>query len=165
MLTSMLEKNLPIVEVPEELRGMSDEEILKKGEREDSPKRRCAAKRLSKRERLAIKVQKEKAQMQKIAQSVDAEFFEKSATAHEKKPEVSESKPAPRVLKCVVASVPAKTGSGRVLKGSFSSVRGEHPRAVVVSPKDSVQGKTETGKDAAIPPKRPRGRPRKNPLP
>lgn len=52
------ENSLPVIEVPPELRGPSDEEILQQSESEDSQKRRNSAKRPSKRERLELKKRK-----------------------------------------------------------------------------------------------------------
>lgn len=50
--------SLPVIEVPPELRGPSDEEILQMSESNDSPKRRNSARRPSKRERLELKKRK-----------------------------------------------------------------------------------------------------------
>lgn len=50
--------SLPVIEVPPELRGPSDEEILQKSESNDSPKRRNSARRPSKRERMELKKRK-----------------------------------------------------------------------------------------------------------
>lgn len=52
------ENSLPVIEVPPELRGPSDEEILQQSESEDSQKRRNSARRLSKRERMELKKRK-----------------------------------------------------------------------------------------------------------
>ncbi|MCQ2055483.1 MAG: hypothetical protein MJY82_09375 [Fibrobacter sp.] len=71
MNSNTTDKGLPVIEVPPELRGPSDEEILARGEREDTPKRRCAAQRLSKRKRDALKKERELSKMQNIAKIVE----------------------------------------------------------------------------------------------
>ena len=87
-----------------------------------------------------------------------------------------------RVLKSVL-SEPPKPPSGRVLKGSFGAKPGDKPKAVIVSAADLARQRIEErakkirealmAKNRALHPeaaaempvKRPRGRPRKNPLP
>ena len=56
-----------VIEVPPELRGPSNEEILQKEGREDTPRRRRAAARPSKRERMDKKLGISRAEMSKIA--------------------------------------------------------------------------------------------------
>ena len=87
-----------------------------------------------------------------------------------------------RVLKSVL-SEPPKPPSGRVLKGSFGAKPSDKPKAVIVSAADLARQRIEERAKkirealmaknralhpeaaAEIPVKRPRGRPRKNPLP
>ena len=87
-----------------------------------------------------------------------------------------------RVLKSVL-SEPPKPPSGRVLKGSFGVKPGDKPKTVIVSAADLARQRIEERAKkirealmaknkalhpeaaAEIPVKRPRGRPRKNPLP
>ena len=82
-----------------------------------------------------------------------------------------------------VLSEPPKPPSGRVLKGSFGAKPGDKPKAVIVSAADLARQRIEErakkirealmAKNRALHPeaaaempvKRPRGRPRKNPLP
>lgn len=76
MSQSSIENTLDVIEVPPELRGLSDEEIIKISEkplREVSGKRKNGAKRPGKKVRLALKMQKELEEIKKTA----AEIFEK----------------------------------------------------------------------------------------
>ncbi|MCQ2092646.1 MAG: hypothetical protein MJY85_08200 [Fibrobacter sp.] len=62
MSSICIENDLDVIEVPPELRGLSDEDIIKNSEkplRECSGKRKNGAKRPSKKTRIAIKQQKE----------------------------------------------------------------------------------------------------------
>ena len=92
------------------------------------------------------------------------------------------AEPPKRVLKSVI-SEPPKPPSGRVLKGSFGVKPGDKPKTVIVSAADLARQRIEErakkirealmAKNKALHPeaaaempvKRPRGRPRKNPLP
>jgi len=78
MSSICIEKDLDVIEVPLELRGLSDEEIIKNSEkplRECSGKRKNGAKRPSKKTRIALKQQKE---LEDINQTA-AELFVKNS--------------------------------------------------------------------------------------
>lgn len=210
-----------IVEVPPELRGPSNEEILQKEGREDTPRRRRAAARPSKRERMDRKLGISRAEMSKIAANY-AENAKKRAPRVEKSPYASYSAPVkpagdfsaqipprpasklsvarkkleslftsvtrrqvepetPRVEPKLVA--PAVPPSGRVLRGSFGAKPSETTKAQVYSAAELSRIRMEerakkiraelarrNGPGPLLdaegqPVKRPRGRPRKNPLP
>ena len=210
MADSTKKEHLQITEVPPELRGLSDEEIIKNSESKEKKfigKRHNGARRPSKRERLAQKEQSENAKFNslvekynKVEKPQDAEndddikkILKKIASSQTSSPspvpqvkETIEQKApeeAPkRVLKSVL-SEPPKPPSGRVLKGSFGAKPGDKPKTVIVSAADLARQRIEERAKkirealmaknralhpeaaAEIPVKRPRGRPRKNPLP
>ena len=212
MTDSTKKEALQITEVPPELRGLSDEEIIKNSESKVKKfvgKKHNGARRPSKRERMALKEQNEKASFNSLvakynkvdnAKTHEAEndaeiksILKKIATnASTPKAEDVEvkkiiEKTAPeeqpkRVLKSVI-SEPPKPPSGRVLKGSFGAKPGDKPKTVLVSAADLARQRIEErakkirealmAKNKALHPeaaaempvKRPRGRPRKNPLP
>lgn len=216
------EKSLEIIEVPPELRGPSDEEILKMSEkklREVSGKRKKGERRPSKRARLAMKREKELLEARNLAmevfgnsKNVKAEetpnfknlsshpqdkqefirnaFTEKSPGYNvfynkQTTPSSNESIAEKSVPKIVEPTTPA---SGRVLKASFGIKTSEKPKATIVSAADLARQRAEerakkireallAKRTPAIqspvaenlnengePVKRPRGRPRKNPL-
>ena len=211
MTDSTRKEALQITEVPPELRGLSDEEIIKNSESKEKKfigKKHNGAKRPSKRERLALKEQSENAKFNSLvakynkpesAQSREAEsdaeinsILKKIATnaraakADEEAPKViPQAKPAepPKRILSSVISEPPKPPSGRVLKGSFGVKPGDKPKTVIVSAADLARQRIEErakkirealmAKNKALHPeaaaempvKRPRGRPRKNPLP
>lgn len=212
MTDSTKKEALQITEVPPELRGLSDEEIIKNSESKVKKfvgKKHNGARRPSKRERMALKEQNEKASFNSLvakynkvdnAKTHEAEndaeiksILKKIATnASTPKAEDVEvkkiiEKTAPEeqpkhVLKSVI-SEPPKPPSGRVLKGSFGAKPGDKPKTVIVSAADLARQRIEErakkirealmAKNKALHPeaaaempvKRPRGRPRKNPLP
>ena len=212
MTDSTKKEALQITEVPPELRGLSDEEIIRNSESKEKKfvgKRHNGARRPSKRERMALKEKNENAKFNSLvakynkpetAESREAEkdaeinsILKKIATnASAPKAEDAEVKKiiaqaAPeetpkRVLKSVL-SEPPKPPSGRVLKGSFGVKPGDKPKTVIVSAADLARQRIEErakkirealmAKNKALHPeaaaempvKRPRGRPRKNPLP
>ncbi|SIO43258.1 hypothetical protein [Fibrobacter sp. UWB11] len=210
MTDSTRKEALQITEVPPELRGLSDEEIIKNSESKEKKfigKKHNGAKRPSKRERQKLKEQNEKAKFNSLAAKYnkadssksqesenDAEIKSilKKIHANAPKSEDAEVKKAPvqatpteppkRVLKSVI-SEPPKPPSGRVLKGSFGVKPGDKPKTVIVSAADLARQRIEErakkirealmAKNKALHPeaaaempvKRPRGRPRKNPLP
>lgn len=212
MTDSTKKEALQITEVPPELRGLSDEEIIRNSESKEKKfvgKRHNGARRPSKRERMALKEKNENAKFNSLvakynkpetAESREAEkdaeinsILKKIATnASAPKAEDAEVKKiiaqaAPegtpkRVLKSVL-SEPPKPPSGRVLKGSFGVKPGDKPKTVIVSAADLARQRIEERAKkirealmaknkalhpeaaAEIPVKRPRGRPRKNPLP
>ncbi len=80
MSISSIENSLDVIEVPQELRGLSDEEIIKNSEkplRDISGKRKNGAKRPGKKERLAFKMQKELNEMRKAATELFETHYEK----------------------------------------------------------------------------------------
>lgn len=209
-------RELPVIEVPVELRGPSDEEILNMESCDDTPRKRRAARRLSKRERMAKKLGKGLSQMHEIVKTVESRNESaktvKNAVPHrpvkpfpefemrETRANVSEArkkldalfaKPAekpvekaePKVAKTLISETPRPT-SGRVLKGSFGAKPSEH-KAEIVSAAELMKRRLEERakkiRDALFaknhpeatapamnpdgtPVKRPRGRPRKNPI-
>ncbi len=210
MTDSTKKENLQITEVPPELRGLSDEEIIKNSESRNKKfvgKKHNGAKRPSKRERQALKEQAENAKFNSLVAKYnnvdkpshnvesDAEInkiLKKIAAplASSNTENVEPPKPikpaAPETPKRVLKSVlsePPKPPSGRVLKGSFGAKPGDKPKAVIVSAADLARQRIEErakkirealmAKNRALypeaaaemPVKRPRGRPRKNPLP
>lgn len=170
--------DLPIIEVPLELRGLSDEEIVRNSE---SGGERSYRARPSKKERILRKLNAEAAQMRKIASEYGEnranrpisraaslpmpkirDFVNgagKSAIGAEK-PASAAQRPVPAVPAANTASqkpaVPPRPVSGRVLKSSFCGKMGFTFKAQAVPEK-----KAEPAPAA----KRGRGRPRKNPLP
>ena len=211
MADSTKKENLQITEVPPELRGLSDEEIIRNSESKEKKfvgKKHNGAKRPSKRERLAQKEQNENEKFNSLVEKynkVDKKSHEaesddeiqnilnKIATSQKSSPSMAppiketakQSAPeeAPkRVLKSIL-SEPPKPPSGRILKGSFGAKPGDKPKAVIVSAADLARQRIEERAKkirealmaknkalhpeaaAEIPVKRPRGRPRKNPLP
>ena len=210
MTDSTKNENLQITEVPPELRGLSDEEIIKISESKEKKfigKKHNGAKRPSKRERLALREKAENAkfnslvakynnvekpshdiendaEINKILKKIAAPLASSSPENVEPpKPTKPEAPATPkRVLKSVL-SEPPKPPSGRVLKGSFGAKPGDKPKAVIVSAADLARQRIEErakkirealmAKNRALHPeaaaempvKRPRGRPRKNPLP
>ena len=227
------ENSLPVIEVPPELRGPSDEEILQQSESEDSQKRRNSAKRPSKRERLELKKRKALGIMKTMAEKTVARTENISSTiksaaaaataaantalnfareteiksgtlsdARKKletlftaKKEVVAQKAA-QVVKTVIQEAPKIPASGRVIRGAFGA-KGAILKAEIISSADLAKKRMEekakkiraalfakksaeagpgtatagtaagqaTAVDGAAPVKRPRGRPRKNPLP
>ncbi len=204
-----------VIEVPPELRGPSNEEILQMSEREDTERRRRAAARPSKRERLRRKMNKELAAMSEIGSGkVQAAPAQPAPVQHvsvtnaerpapKKQPSFARKKleslfsaafrrerpaePAPVVApvkkepKFTPPSVPS---SGRVLRGSFGAKPSDEAKAKVYSVAELERIRMEerakkiraelARKNKAVAPavaedgtpvKRPRGRPRKNPLP
>ena len=147
-----------IIEVPPELRGPSNEEILQRGEREDSARRRRSAARPSKRERQRMKLEKGRADMLKVARSVvenpaknagSKAFFAVSEPSPEQKRSKPESDARKKLDMLFTPSAPAKTpvapkvvvappasaipSSGRVLKGSFGAKPSDSAKAQVYS--------------------------------
>lgn len=209
MADSTKKEHLEITEVPPELRGLSDEEIIKNSESREKKfvgKKHNGAKRPSKRERLAQKEQSENAKFNSLVEKYNKvdkphesendddikKILKKIASSQTGSPspvpQVKTVEPkAPeetpkRVLKSVL-SEPPKPPSGRVLKGSFGAKPGDKPKTVIVSAADLARQRIEERAKkirealmaknkalhpeaaAEIPVKRPRGRPRKNPLP
>ncbi len=210
MADSTKKEHLQITEVPPELRGLSDEEIIKNSESKEKKfigKKHNGAKRPSKRERLAQKEQSENAKfdslvakynkvdkphesendddIKKILKKIASSQTSSPSPVPQVKETVEQKAPeeAPkRVLKSVL-SEPPKPPSGRVLKGSFGAKLGDKPKTVIVSAADLARQRIEERAKkirealmaknkalhpeaaAEIPVKRPRGRPRKNPLP
>ena len=126
--------DLPVIEVPAELHGWSDEDIIRNSE---SMGHRTYRERPSKRARFQKKVSAEHEKMRKIAIDFGVKSVE-SVVLH--KPEPVSSTPRP--------------SSGRVLKSSFCGKMGFSFKAEAVPEK----------KPDVLPVKRGRGRPRKNPL-
>lgn len=163
MIQILSKKEAPIMEVPQELRGLSDEEIIKNSEtrtRATNGKKRNGSLRPSKREREAIKTRNERQEAEKIA----AQIFGN----------------VPKIPHSTI-SEPSRPASGRVLKVSFGAKTGEKPKSVIVSAADLAKQKAEerakkiqsifkakhpdaTTNPDGTPIKRGRGRPRKNPI-
>ena len=215
MQQNMATDALKIIEVPPELRGLSDEEIIRNSEeipKKFEGRRKNGAARPSKRERLAQKEEKAKRETEQIVaeifgkspvqssipQSASATFpavtplnelpsekrkmLESAFTPSSKgysvvKAEEKSEHVAPRSM---ISEMP-KPASGRVLKASFGAKNGTAPKAVIVSAADLAKQKAEarakkiqeffrskhpeaTTMPDGAPIKRPRGRPRKNPL-
>ena len=201
-----------IIEVPPELWGPSNEEILQKEGRADTAMRRRAAARPSKRERLQRKLGKVASDMQKIATMYAEEPPRKPLfSAPVPRPEqerpvrtesrfsqarkkleslfsrdrvqgeapLSQAQPAKEPAKPVSRPEPP---SGRVLRGSFGAKPSEASKAQVYSAAELSRIRMEerakkiraelarrSGPGPLVdaegnPVKRPRGRPRKNPL-
>jgi len=207
------EVELPIIEVPAELRGLPDAEIIKLSQkviREVSGKRKKGERRPGKRARqalrehkshqeaMAIFVKKEEALLEEKMEMVKNAFSEKSVGYSSFDPRVinkdntaeSLHEQIPQAPRTVTPTAAAPT-SGRVLKASFGVKIGEKPKAVIVSAADLAMQKaeerakkirealfakrmsaTQAGTPGAAipaapdgqPVKRPRGRPRKNPI-
>ena len=170
MTDSTKKENLQITEVPPELRGLSDEEIIKNSESRNKKfvgKKHNGAKRPSKRERQALKEQAENAKFNSLVAKYnnvdkpshnvesDAEInkiLKKIAAplASSNTENVEPPKPikpaAPETPKRVLKSVlsePPKPPSGRVLKGSFGAKPGDKPKAVIVSAADLARQRIE----------------------
>jgi len=225
IVDALSEAELPIIEVPAELRGLSDEEIIKHSQkeiREVSGKRKKGERRPGKRIRMALKEEKahqeaaaifgklenlptDKQEMVKHAftekslgySTFNFETFDNTHTASQPKTAYKANSPKEALATeastetSTVTPAAAPSTSGRVLKASFGAKIGEKPKAVIVSAADLALQKAEerakkirealfakrngstTGLASASPastlegqpPKRPRGRPRKNPLP
>ena len=210
MTDSTKKEALQVTEVPPELRGLSDEEIIKNSESKEKKfigKKHNGAKRPSKRERLAQKEQKENAkfnalvakynptesnkpsetendaEIKKILKKIAAPLANSDTEKVEVKKDAKPVTPAaPKRVLTSVLSEPPKPPSGRVLKGSFGAKPGDKPKAVIVSAADLARQRIEErakkirealmAKNRALHPeaaaempvKRPRGRPRKNPI-
>ena len=212
-----------VIEVPPELRGPSNEEILQMSEREDTERRRRAAARPSKRERMRRKMNKELAEMSRIgsgmspataAPSAPIQHVSAKGASASADPSQSADKPAPKhsfarkkleslfsaafrrerpaepapavalVKKEPKFTPPSVPASGRVLRGSFGAKPSDEAKAKVYSVAELERIRMEerakkiraelARKNKAVAPavaedgtpvKRPRGRPRKNPLP
>ncbi|MCF0223199.1 MAG: hypothetical protein HUK20_02935 [Fibrobacter sp.] len=197
------------MEVPPELRGWSDEEIIQRSEKplkEISGKRKNGAKRPSKRLRIALKEQRLKQELDQSAMNL----FANAAKASQEHPKLSKeqelliqnaftrrsegfstyrpnlpvAEPKQKPAFTFSKPEPATPFSGRVLKASFGTKFGEKPKAVIMSADELRRQKNEerektlkkntmastVAKAAPLlnengePVKRPRGRPRKNPI-
>lgn len=209
----MTTDNPGIIEVPPELRGLSDQEILTSTA--ERVKNRAPKNRPSKKERLEKKIAKERERIKKIASEYERKDINprtSTAMAAKPMPKLSEfenqveGKIKPLLkktegifkadlitpasleketkdieVKSLLSSTPSPS-SGRVLKGVFGAKGKETPKATIVKADDLLKAnalerakkvkatlasklaslKTETTGEE--PPKRPRGRPRKNPL-
>lgn len=154
-----------IVEVPLELRGPSDEEIIANSEKLSGSRRHRSCNRPSKRERESRRLEQSCSQMKKIATSFaekKTKFSESESLFVPPMPKISDfprnegahedlfKKPAK-----TVSESPKPKDGGRVLKGTLGGIFskfGVGAKKVTVTPKVE-----ET------PVKRGRGRPRKNP--
>lgn len=168
LMKSNVVADLPIIEVPLELRGLSDEEIVRNSE---SGGERSYRARPSKKERILRKLNAEAAQMRKIASeygenrpkrpiSMASSLPMPKMSDFIQEPVSAAQRPVPAVPAANTASqkpaVPPRPVSGRVLKSSFCGKMGFTFKAQAVPEK-----KAEPAPAA----KRGRGRPRKNPLP
>lgn len=160
-------KEAPLMEVPPELRGMSDEDIIKNSEKTPrifNGKKRNGSLRPSKRDREALKKQKELQEVEDIAaqifkkapssspfaskenlssenhQMVQKAFTsESSSYSFYKSKDTAANRESPRSM----ISEPTKPASGRVLKVSFGAKTGEKPKSVIVSASDLAKQKAE----------------------
>ena len=202
-MTNFSDKSeLQVVEVPQELRGLSDEEIIHNSEKQPEKvfvgKRHNGAMRPSKRERLAKKEKAEKSKFENLVakysntptKAPDTGAVEikvaiplaraEAPVAEQPVQAAPEPKPV-HVPKSIIAE-PPKPPSGRVLKGSFGARPDVKPKTVIISAAELARQRIEErakkirealmAKNGAklaaageAPVKRPRGRPRKNPLP
>lgn len=178
LMKSNVVADLPVVEVPLELRGLSDEDIIRNSESGGDRSHRA---RPSKKERILRKLNAEAAKMRRIASEYGengakkpismaaslpmpkiSDFIQDSrkASFRAEKPVSAAQRPVPAVPAASTASqkpaVPPRPVSGRVLKSSFCGKMGFTFKAQAVPEK-----KAEPAPAA----KRGRGRPRKNPLP
>ena len=180
---------LQIIDVPPELRGLSDEEILLNSEKPKklfSGKRKNGAARPSKKDRVASKQEKDLLEAKSIAAFIqnrsdmahippitelppekqamlDKAFSPNSKSLSVYKFKENTEHAAPHSM----ISEPPKPATGRVLKASFGIKGKDTPKAVIVSAADHAQQKAEERErkiQALTPVKRGRGRPRKNPL-
>lgn len=170
-IADVKEEMLPIIEVPPELRGLSDEEIIKRSEkelREVSGKRKKGERRPGKRERIAAKERKSHEEAAALFRSSvetlppqKSEIFRNAFT--EKSPSCTKIEPEQRhpgttnFLMTAKKTSPSgneksattKTflgqtpSSGRVLKASFGAKVGEKPKAVIVSAAELALQKAE----------------------
>lgn len=205
----MTKDDLGIIEVPPELRGLSDEEILNLNNNRGKTNR--SSNRPSKKERLKKKLIKERERIKKIAEEYERKDFnprhntlmaskpmpklsefensteEKKTPLLKKKDEIFKTdlpSSTPSLekknieVKPLLSSAPSPS-SGRVLKGVFGFKGKESVKATIIKADDllktnalerakklkaskkTIPAVSETGEE---PPKRPRGRPRKNPI-
>jgi hypothetical protein len=171
MTDSTKKEALQITEVPPELRGLSDEEIIRNSESKEKKfigKKHNGAKRPSKRERQKLKEQSENAKFNSLVAKYnkpenakqheaesDAEIksiLKKIATNAAPKADDAEVKKiiakaapveAPKRVLTSVLSEPPKPPSGRVLKGSFGAKPGDKPKTVIVSAADLARQRIE----------------------
>lgn len=177
LMKSNAAADLPIVDVPLELRGLSDEDIIRNSE---SGGERSYRARPSKKERILRKLNAEAAKMRKIASEYGENRTNRPVSmaaslpmpkirdfvqgagkpaSYAEKPVPAAKRPVPAVPAANTASqkpaVPPRPASGRVLKSSFCGKMGFTFKAQAVPEKKS---------EPAPAAKRGRGRPRKNPL-
>lgn len=153
-------KEVPLMEVPPELRGMTDEEIIKNSEKNArifNGKKRNGALRPSKRERDAIKKNRELQEVQDIAIQIfknnhtssvtESSISQKTLSDENRQMIESAFTPSSSSYSYYKAETkpeePAKPASGRVLKASFGGKIGEKPKAVIVSAVDLAKQKAE----------------------
>ena len=170
------ENELKIIDVPPELRGMSDEEILSNSVSKGpffTGKRKNGAARPSKRERLALKQQKELQEAEMIAAEIFApaskpfgkqpiraaahrqtfigvpltsekqELLRTAFTPESQSLSTYKAKEQPEQTIQSVITEAPKPASGRVLKASFGGKGKEQPKAVIVSAADLAKQKAE----------------------
>ena len=180
---------LQVIDVPPELRGLSDEEILLKSEKPKklfSGKRKNGAARPAKKDRIAHKNEKDLLEAQSIASFIQNRSnmahippitelpLEKQAMLNTAFSPESKSLSVYKFTEnkehatphSMISEAP-KPATGRVLKVAFGFKGKDAPKAVIVSATDHEQQKAEERKrkiQALIPVKRGRGRPRKNPI-
>ena len=158
------EKPRDIIEVPLELRGLSDEEIIRNSEKNDKKytgKWKNGASRPSKRERIALKQKEGLKETEKIAIEIFEKIPDKSELPREKQKllekaftpqsagysrvsysDFIQTRPLEAPTPHSIISEPPKPISGRVLKASFGS-KTEKPKAIIVSAADLAQQKAE----------------------
>lgn len=175
MNQNLSNNTLSIIEVPRELRGLTDEEIIQNSEKykkDFNGKRKNGAARPSKKDRIALKQQKEYLETQNIAAEIfgavskQKDLYFQSSVSMQGIPALNELAPEKQqMLKTAftpeshsfssyklkehestpksMISEPPKPASGRVLKVSFGAKTGDKPKAVIVSAADLAKQKAE----------------------
>ena len=163
MNQNLSQKALQIIDVPPELRGLTDEEIIQNSEKvkkEFNGSRKNGAARPSKRDRLALKTKQAHQEIQDLAAEIFAtklstpspiealklspekqEMLRTAFTPESPSFSTFSSEPKQK-LQSMISEAP-KPASGRVLKASFGIKGKEQPKAVIVNAADLAKQKAE----------------------
>lgn len=163
MNQNLSQNTLQIIEVPQELRGMTDEEIIQNSERikkDFSGSRKNGAARPSKRDRLALKTKQAHQEIQDLAAEIfgnkqpapspvevlklnpeKQEMLRTAFTPESHSFSTFSSEPKQK-LHSMISEVP-KPASGRILKASFGVKGKDQPKAVIVNAADLAKQKAE----------------------